>query len=271
MFASRQLMCLVFLFVCPFALAKEPVAEPGKGKPPAETADAQAPPAKPRPVSETARDILSKADAALKKIKTVKYDLRVLRIDVPEEAASVMSGPVILLGWNGQTPERFRLEVTTRPAGRDEEATVVVGSDTEQFWALNMRDKKAFTGDKLSSVGPYQALVQFFPVLEFVLPEPLGDELRGQSIQDLGQAVIGGEECHKIRVAYSSSSQSVTWYLSTKDNLPRRVDRVFVDPAGDTATRASFISNIVVDPELPDDVFTMVIPDEFVKKEGSWP
>jgi outer membrane lipoprotein-sorting protein len=223
------------------------------------------------PIGTRATDILEAADAATRRIKSIKYTLHVQRVDVPDNQASKMSGTVIMSGWKDGAPAKFRYEVVTRPGGGTETAKVIVGYDGAQYWALNMRDKKAFAGETMESIGIYQLLVQFFPVTEFVFPSPFGDELNAPKKEYLGPDKVGGEQCQKVYVAYQNPRQKATWYFSTKDHLPRRVDRMITDPDGATLTRSSVITDLVVDPELPDDVFTLVIPSEFVKLNGAVP
>jgi len=218
-----------------------------------------------------AHQILERADAATKKVKSVKYSLHAQRTDVSDRLASKLSGTVIMSGWHRGHPAKFRYEVETRPGGSDETATVVVGYDGEQFWALNMRDKKIFAGEDLASIGAYQMLVEFFPVTEFVLSEPFGDELHARKQEFLGTAKVNGEPCAKIHTIYSNPGQEATWYISTKDYLPRRVDRLIIDPDGASLTRSSVISDLVVDPEVDEQVFSLTIPSDFIKAKGATP
>lgn len=223
------------------------------------------------PMGTKARDVLEQADAAARKLKSVKYTLRAQRLDVPPERSSRLEGTAIVVGWNGETPNKFRYEVKTWPGGGGEPATVIVGYDGEQYWALNMRDKKAFTGETIESIGAYQLLVSFFPIHEFVLPAPFGDEIIANRQEYMGTATVEGELCDQVHVAYRSGAQEATWYFSVKDHLPRRVDRRLSDPAGAIVTRGSVITEVVADPELSDDTFTLIIPESFVKMDGAVP
>jgi hypothetical protein len=211
----------------------------------------------------TSFEILRRADEKLEAINTVRYRVRSQRTDVPESSASITEGTVTMTGWNGSEPEKFRFDAFSRPEPAADPIQVTVGSNGKEFWYINHRDKKARVGSDFASLGPYRLIVRYFPVYEFVLPEPFGDELRAAKITLAGQAEVNGEPCNVISVVYQSRTQEAAWFISSKDYMPRRVDRRLEDPQGDTIDRSSIISDLEVNPTFKDDPYAFSLPEGY--------
>ena len=99
---------------------------------------------------------------------------------------------------------------------------------------------------------------------------PFTDELTGQKALLLGTETVGGEVCDHVLVVYAKG-QEAEWYFSKRDNLPRRVDRIVKNAEGATAKRIRTITNLVVDPQLPDDTFKVKVPEGFEKTDNLAP
>jgi thiol-disulfide isomerase/thioredoxin len=61
------------------------------------------------------------------------------------------------------------------------------------------------------------------------------------------------------------------WYFSTTDFLPRRVDRIGKDDAGEIMGTALTLKNVQVDPKFTRDPFALVVPEGFEVETVSQP
>ena len=107
-------------------------------------------------------------------------------------------------------------------------------------------------------------------MIEFVHARPFTDELTGQKALLLGTVTVGDEVCDHVLVVYANG-QEAEWYFSKRDNLPRRVDRIAKNAEGEKAKRIRTITNLVVDPQLPDDAFKVKVPEGFEETDDLAP
>ena len=112
---------------------------------------------------------------------------------------------------------------------------------------------------------------QLFAMREFSHPTPFADEMSGDLLKLVGTEKIGDEECHRVRVVYSSGRGEVFWCFSKKDRLPRRVERILRRESAAAAAYTLTLTELVVDPELPDNPFGLVVPEGFTRTDASAP
>ena len=86
-----------------------------------------------------------------------------------------------------------------------------------------------------------------------------------------GVEKIGNEKCYRIYVEYADSMGKSTWWFSTKDFLPRRVDRIGKGPDGEKAGTWLTLTNLVVSPKLSENTFALNVPDGYEVEEVKAP
>ena len=77
-------------------------------------------------------------------------------------------------------------------------------------------------------MGSSAGILQAGMMIEFIVAEPFGDEIKGKSQTLKGSDTIAGEDCYVIVVVYQQEqAPQATWYISKKDFLPRaRLDEI---------------------------------------------
>jgi outer membrane lipoprotein-sorting protein len=102
-------------------------------------------------------------------------------------------------------------------------------------------------------------------MVQFVHPTPFKLDLESESIELLPSAMVAGEECHVIRVGYSSGGPSgaetgSTWSLAKSDFLPRRQVRHFAIPQQGEGDLVITLNDLQIDTELDGKLFKLVLP-----------
>ena len=218
-----------------------------------------------------ALEILKKADAAIKAVKTVQYDVTVSPAGWMKNFASSAKGHAILGGkFSGGGTEKYRYEVEVTRAGSSEVGKWTVGGNGEDFYVFDHAKKTALVDVDPSFVLPAapQAAARL-GMAEYVHDAPFSDEINGKEIELRGTVKIGNEECHKIFVAYSNVQVQAIWYFSTKDFLPRGVERLRANPQDpkDIGAVVWKLTNLVPDPVFVADPFKARVPDGYTMVE----
>lgn len=248
---------------------KEPgPAEQASQNPPAarnapNESTAQEPPAaQPPPATAPARlsdpnEILSRADATLRAVKFVRYQIEYYAADA---AKPTVSAQVVLGGKTTGRPTRYRIDVTLH---EERERRLSLGSDGQDAHFLIDHDTRMVHAGNLRALGPHHTVFNTVTIREFIHPEPLADELAGQERVLRRITKVGDEDCYEIFVKYQpladTPPQTATWFLSVNDWLPRRLDRT----PGIAGNQRQVIYNIQVDPNFDRNPFAAVAPEGY--------
>ena len=231
------------------------------------------PPVAADPVEKSqAVEILKKADEATKAVKLVRYRGRVKATGWLAARVPLVEGTAVIGGEFTRTYQVFRFDVEVREDDAAEPNKFKAGGNGEMFFLLDMQKKIAHQNANPTAIGSDGRRAQLIGMPEFVHPTPFSDEINGEKEELKGTDQVGGHECHVIHVVYGfGRGQEATWYFSKKDFLPRGVDRIMVDPRSGKGALELVITDLVVDPKLDKDTFTLVLPEGFKKTERSAP
>lgn len=146
------------------------------------------------------------------------------------------------------------------------------GSDKENFFIVDHKGKIAYQDIDPSVMGPTGQLFGQITMIEFLHPSPFSDEINGKTRELKDSETIAGEDCYVVHVVYSApGAPSATWSFSKKDFLPRRRVDFFVLPDGTAGSRTKTITELVVNPKLPDDTFKLKLPKGYKKVDDFAP
>lgn len=219
-------------------------------------------------------EILKKVDAAARAVSKIKYDSVV---EIPTdfanrfgfqkiEAKYIISGAV-----NGQ-PEKYFADLKISLPGSGEVRSVTAGSDNDIFYIIDHKGKMAYEDIDPAVVGPTGRILQAAGMIEFIHPTPFSDEINGRSHELRGSESVGGEECYVVHVVYANeNSPQATWSFSKKDFLPRKRIDAYRIGEGQTANQVKTVTNLVVDPNISDDVFKLKLPEGYTKTDDFAP
>jgi outer membrane lipoprotein-sorting protein len=214
-----------------------------------------------------ATEILKKADAASKAVKSVKYNASAkARGDGPSQMPAT-DGTVTLL-WVGDddASNKFRIAGKGSMPNSAEPIEFDMGGDGETFFLIDPANKIAYEDIDPAVVGRAGRIGRTLVMREYTHPNPFSDELNGDKQELQGVVKVGDHDCYKIHVVYKNAAAEAIWYFSTKDFLPRRVERIFGNGGSDF-----IVTDLVVDPEITDDTFKLVLPEGFTKSDDFAP
>ncbi len=218
------------------------------------------------PVLKDAIEILKKANDAAGAVKTVSYDFNFLPTGSNTLKVPQVDGKMVIGGLSSDgLPSPMLADLTTRRVGAQIARHYLLCNDTKKYVMLDHFTKKITEGtDKKAYTFGIHALKHVIMV-EYLYPQPFRDEINGDKAKLEGTETVGGVECYKIAVTYKGGAGKSIWWFGKEDFLPRRVDRLEDGGKAGPATRSLKLSNVVVDPELSDDVFTLEAPDDYRK------
>jgi len=219
-------------------------------------------------------DILKKADKATKKVKAVRYKA----VNVGEGAAAERRPKVegelvgkrvtkkkglmdMFTGGGNVAPHMRSIKGTAEMPEEDSKRSFQVATDLKKVYSINEKDKTFTVGeageaDMLMSMGNLLLMVEYFH------DNPFGDEIDADEQKYEGSKTIGGVDCDVVYVEYAGGRGKSRWYFGKEDHLPRRVDRL----AGQGDYHLE-ITDLQVDPDIDDEVFTPEKPAGYEEKK----
>lgn len=208
-------------------------------------------------------EILKRADAAAKAVKVVQYQAKAFSLDAEGKPQPVGEGKAVIQGFAGRGPEKYTITGKFRRSGSQDEQHLTIGSDSENFYLVDWKTKKAYVDIDPAVTGARGRLVGTIMMAEYVHATPFTDELNGSDHKLVGITKVSGEECYEISLTYSGAGQSAHWFFSKKDFLPRRVDRFTTREGQPTRVTRLVITSLTVDPKNAEQLFKFKLPDGF--------
>lgn len=213
-----------------------------------------------------ATTILKRAEAACRALTSIRYSVRTERPGATGAQRNLIDGTVLVRGWKGEHPERFRYEMRVYPK-IDAPKDIILGYDGEVYYAIDPQAKTVTAGPTPDGFGSLGLHWKRFGVDEFVRPRPFEDEIIARQAEYRGVLMLGDEECESVFVRYASAEQEAVWYFSKKDFLPRRVDRKLRSRDGATLDHQWVITNLKLDAHAGDEAFKLKVPEGFTRRD----
>ena len=226
-------------------------------------------------------EILKRADAASRVVSVAQYEAKAFAHNAGKKARPIGAGKVVIQGFNVRGPEKFKISGKFRmPDSEDphhfttgsseDDQHLTIGSDAKVFYLIDWKTKQAYVDFDPDVTGPRGQLGQAIIMAEYVHPTPFSDELNGTEQRLVGTAMVGDEECYEVVVhtdmrgwQHAPVSQVAHWFFSTKDFLPRRVDRLFTREGQPRGGTSLIVTSLSLDPENAEKLFKFNLPDGF--------
>ena len=210
--------------------------------------------------SAAAREVLEKADAAIKKVSAASFDVKSTPTGVAVNFRNPTEGRVVLSGWSDEMniPVRMYADVRTERDGA--EVRLTGGGNGDTFFIIDHGEKKGYEDMDPGVMGTGAGAIRGVAMLEFVHSAPFDDELGAEQLDLLADEKLGEDECHVVRVVYSGGRGESVWYFSKSDMLPRRRLQKFTVPGQGEGALEINLSNLVINPELDPALFRMKLP-----------
>ncbi len=220
-------------------------------------------------------EILKKVDAAAKAVKTVSYHARFGAEGAAAKQTPTMEGDVIFVAGEGDSmmPGKMCVDVKVKMPDSEEVRSIKVGSNGEDFYLIEHKDKTVYADMDPAVLGRGGQMAQALLMIEFIHPTPFSDEINAEKTELLGSVKIGDEDCYHIRVNYKNANNQVAeWYMSKKDFLPRRCDRISPMRDGNGTRHTHLIlTKLDANPKIDDKTFTLTKPEGYTLSDDFAP
>jgi len=213
-----------------------------------------------------ARDVLLKADAAVKKVQTVQYKATARGVGADEARMPAAEGTAVLSGWQSLAPAKYRYEVKIKRAGSEEVTEYIAGSDGDVTYLIDPAKKMVYADMDPAVLGSSARAVRGISLGKLVNPDGFADELKAEKMELKGSAKVGDVDCYEVLITLGENNEA-TWWISKTDFLPRRTLRSVQRPNGDRGGREITVTNLVVNPKPAKDPFALVVPEGFTKTD----
>lgn len=218
-------------------------------------------------------EILKKADEACKPVKSIKYTAAGEGLFGDAEKQPKVSGTIISMPPVEKKPAMFRASVKVQKPGSTDVDEVTAGCDGDLFYVIDHKNKKVYQDVDPAVFGSFRRQIHAIRMAEFGHESPFGDEIGGKVKELVGVEKVGDEECYHIHVEYSVQEGLATdWWISTKDFLPRRADRVQTDSAsGNKGGGKMVLTGLEINPKAEEKSFALVVPEGYTKVDDFAP
>ena len=216
--------------------------------------------------SGDAMAVLKKAEEALKKVKLARYKAQYKGTAWVTAYVPSIEGSAIVGELSKYDIVRFRSDVKITPTESNEVTELSAGSDGDLFYLIDPKAKIVYADIDEAVLGTHSRNARRILLQSFVDKEPLADDLKAKTVE-LKEAVdIGGEPCHQVLVT-RSETQEVVWFISKKDFLPRRVDRLYKNPQGEVGSTELVLTDLIVKSTPDMELFKLNVPPGFTKTD----
>lgn len=225
----------------------------------------------PSQVDDEARKIMEKADEAVKKVFYVKYDALFQGTGFMVNNAPTVKGTAIQRGKTTQGYGQYRFHIAeAQMPWSEEKETFVSGYDGRTYYVLETTAKTAHLASSKEKLGRLGRLGDAIGLQYFAHPNPYKDDLSAPVLRLRGEATVGDQECWEIAVTYADPNKGKgVWYISKKDYLPRRMDRLVVHPdTGEVGSMQWIFTNLTTQPPQDNDVAYQLPPGYTEVKVG---
>ncbi len=217
-----------------------------------------------------AREILEKADQAIRKVSVISYRAEYGATTWVQQFVPGVTGKAILGKPSKWDIPRFWCDVKLQKYGSEEVQEFTAGCDGDVYFLIDPKTKMAHEDMDDAVLGSQARNIQRALLPEFSRPKPFGDILEPEgdppTIELKGTAKVGDVECYQVSVKHKSPPE-LLWSISKKDFLPRKVVRTYKNPQGEEGTTELAMFDLKINPKLDKDPYKLVTPPGFTKTD----
>ena len=217
-------------------------------------------------VGAEAMKVLKQAQDSLSKVKIARYDAAYTASGWLRQFVPAVEGTVIIGEPSKYEITRFRCEVRVTPHESDEKISLAAGSDGDLFFMIDPTTKTVYADMDQAVLGKHSRTLHRVLMSEFVIDEPLKDELEAKEMELGEETVVGGEPCYQVRLSTSDTNR-VAWFFSKKDFLPRRVDRFRKNREGEEGTTSLVLTGLSIDLTFRPEPFRLRVPSGYKRTD----
>jgi thiol-disulfide isomerase/thioredoxin len=220
------------------------------------------------------KQLLQECQTAMRASKGVSYDGKVEPIGVAATQLPALTVRVTLAKADDPAAAspingKFGIRGQATSPEAEEPLEVYLTYNGTKVQLLKADDKQVLEadldsgGDELlrSSPGTF-AIVQ-----EFLIADPLEDELTATTITLEGTGEAGGVPCHTVAIDFGDPTKpNVKWFIADADHLPRRIEHT-LQMQGQTGGVGITLNNLATEDRPQESAFAIQTPDGYEVKQ----
>jgi hypothetical protein len=149
---------------------------------------------------------------------------------------------------------------------KSESVRVTGGSDGNKYYLIDPAAKTVHCDFEFGIFGRFAQAVYGGLVAEFLIDEPFDSEIECPDKILKGIVDVEGEPCYKIVIRYANEQNTeTTWWISTRDYMPRKRTDISDMENGERGGRTYTLTDVVVNPPLKSNSFTLEVPEGFME------
>lgn len=214
--------------------------------------------------------VLEKARESMKSLTAVKYKADYKATGWLVERVPQISATVLLAGQSKWKIDRFHFEGTVQPPKAEAGKKVTAGCDGDFYFLIDEESKTVYEDIDPAVLGSSGRTIPRVVISGFTSGDPLAEERKAEKVELRESVDVNGEVCEQVVVTNEGGRQTI-WYISKKDYLPRRMDRVIDHPDNGLGTTEMVLSHLETNPTIEGKPFKVVVPRGFSKSEDFAP
>lgn len=216
--------------------------------------------------AEDAKATLTESAKAMKEVSSVTFDAKKYGTGMLKDFIDC-DGKVMVMRSSPTAAPTFKVEGRIKQPGAGDKHLTYVNDGANARW-LDQKDNKLMERT-LSDANATQELSlakQLIPE-EYFSPEPFGALLKMDKLAKLPNDTVNGEVCDIVQGSTADGSRSITWAISARDRLPRRMEMA----TGQGDTKLAMIlemTNVDTSRKLAAKDFEIALPTGYVVDKG---
>lgn len=215
---------------------------------------------------DKAKQILLRSREAVSKTKAVRYQADYKATGYVKQWVKDVRGTVLIGEKAKFDVPRYFLDVTMAGEEGAEPTRRTIGCDGNEYYIINESTKMVHADLDPAVLGRNSRSFQRVVLPEFGDDEAFKDALESKSMECADAESVEGEDCDVV-VIKGDSPVETRWWISKKDNLPRRVLRLYKDEEDGEGTTELTLGALTVNPPIHDDPFRVRVPEGYSKTD----
>ena len=214
--------------------------------------------------------ILTQSREAIRNARMLRYEGDYRVTGYIKQWVQDIQGTAIVGQISKHDVPRFRIELEQKEEDSEEAVRYVVGSDGDKYFLVDEKAKTVYADMDPAVLGSNSRAFRRVLLPELSEKEPFQEALESETISVGDSESVAGEDCHVV-VIKNESPPDVMWWISKKDQLPRRVRRLYKNAEGEEGTTELTLRALEVNPRLRENPFLIPEPEGFKRTDDFAP
>lgn len=221
-------------------------------------------------VSPEAVEILKQSEAALKRIKIVRYQADYTGTAWIKQYVPTVTGTATVGKRSKYDIDPFFVEVKMTTEGAEEPIECSAGCNGDTYFLIDAKTKTVYEDMDPAVLGSQGRNIPRVVMSEFASPKPYENAEKAGTVQLRGTERINDKPCHVVFIE-GEQPPTLTYYIDAMDHLPRKIVRTYKNEEGVEGTTELTISHLAINPDFEKSPFEAKVPAGYKKTDDFAP